>query len=552
MSHEWMRKFEPWFVNAARACALWNNDTDSGTQSDYFRTKLRYIDYSWHLKLSQKLADETPRDPNVVSLAHDNSLALSPIHFAYMDVGCWAGDGGDKGWTKHREFGVVRGHLAVLCAFAKDPSQYRSYSNPPSWGSFKNPTPSPFVDATITSHPDWRPVSDVLDKLSTALPKNHLYILGATTITSRYVPVPARGQTDPVLIFIGDFHAPVATKSSDAHIVEGGKEMLRGRLEVWSDEMEMEFPDFVPGASIANLFRDSPRLYAEVTGDMQWGRTTTHASMERWLNCYHVKGSRAADIFQGAGEDLRAFVDALADAHRTAWPLEFFQLGDLFDLWLGFQRAFGKQEGTLWAVDNLRKDTLEFARFWVKRSLFATEQGPHLVHLLTLSQHAGKNQQTGAPLQTHFLYGNHDNYRKHGNSEAITVPADHEHEGLKIEAFHVPSCVKRPGLWVEHGHQPDTSNHDENPSRGHALTQAAFLSPSVRSKEGAAGWANSILDEYTLPRLTSIHHALKTCLPNPIESSEPCRGIYVMGHSHEPMLKRVELWPCPPRTLRPA
>lgn len=366
-------------------------------------------------------------------------------------------------------------------------------------------------------------------------------------ITSPYVPVPvpARNEPAPVLIFIGDLHAPVVTSSSEAHIFEGGNEMLRGRLDVWTDEMKL--PDFQPGAPVATLLRDANQLLAEATGNMNWGRTTTHASMEKWLSCYHVKGRRTADIFQDAGEDLRAFVDALANAHRTTWPIEVFQLGDLFDLWLGFQRAFGPQEGTVWAMDRPFEDTLEFARFWVKRSLFATEQGPHLVHLLTLSQRAGDNQQTGAPLQTHFLYGNHDNYRRHGNSRAITVPAGHEHAGLKIEAFHLPSCFQRSGLWVEHGHQPDPSNHDEDPSRGHALTQAAFLSPNVRSKEGPVGWANSILDEYNLPRLTSIHHALKTCLPNPVESSAPCRGIYVMGHSHEPMLKRVELWPCPPR-----
>ncbi len=289
------------------------------------------------------------------------------------------------------------------------------------------------------------------------------------------------------------------------------------------------------------------QFLGEVTSDLRWGRATTREAMEKWLHCYHAKGQRSADIFQGAGADMRAFVDALANVHRDTWPLEVFQLGDLFELWLGFQHAFGRQDGTLKAVDNLLEDALEFARFWVERSLFATDQGPHLVHLLTLSAHAGKNRQTGASLHTHFLYGNHDNYRKHGGGMAITVPEGHEHAGMKIAAFHVPSFVARAGLWVEHGHQPDPNNHDEDPSFGHQLTQAAFFAPSIRSKEGAAGWATSMTDENHLFRLSSIHHALKTCLLGHIDSSEPCRGIYVMGHSHEPMLKRVELWPSPPR-----
>jgi hypothetical protein len=274
---------------------------------------------------------------------------------------------------------------------------------------------------------------------------------------------------------------------------------------------------------------------------------TTHEAMEKWLRSYHVKGHRTADIFQGAGADLRAFVDALADVHRDTWPLEVFQLGDLFDLWLGFQRAFGTQEGTLKAVDNLLEDALEFARFWVKRSLFETDQGPHLVHLLTLSERAGKNRQTGAELQTHFLYGNHDNYRKHGGGMDITVPPGHEHAGLTIKSFHVPSFVKRPGLWAEHGHQPDPNNHDEDPAKGHRATQLAFFTPSIRSAEGAYGWAASALDDDDLLRVNCIHHALTKCLLDHIDSSEPCRGFYVMGHSHEPMLKRVELWPSPPR-----
>jgi hypothetical protein len=544
MSSTWIKKFEPWFVTAARTCALWNNETDAETLSDYFRTKLRYIDYPLYSQLSQKLATETPCDPNVVSLAHDNSLAISPIHFAYMDVGCWAGDGGENAWTRHREFGVVHGHLAVLCAFSTKPGDYRRYSNPPSWKSFENPTPSPLIDATITRHPDWKPIGNVLGKLSGALRDDKLYILGATAITSRYVTVPARGDTDPVMVFIGDFHAPVATESSNAHIVEAGKELLRGRLDVWTEGIEI--PTLLPGAP---LVLKTGQFLEEITGDLRWGRSTTRAAMEKWLHCYYVKGRRTADIFQGAGADLRAFVDALADVHRDTWPLEVFQLGDLFDLWLGFQRAFGRQEGTLKAVDNLLEDALEFARFWVERSLFQTDQGPHLVHLLTLSARAGKNRQTGAALRTHFLYGNHDNYRKHGGGMAITVPEGHEHAGMKIAAFHVPSFSNPDGLWAEHGHQPDPNNRDENPAKGHRATQLAFFTPSIRSAEGAYGWAASTIENDNLLRVTSIHHAIDTCLLRHLDKTapEPCRGFYVMGHSHEPMLKRVELWPSPPR-----
>jgi hypothetical protein len=92
-------------------------------------------------------------------------------------------------------------------------------------------------------------------------------------------------------------------------------------------------------------------------------------------------------------------------------------VGDFFDLWMGFQRAF---KGS---IDKLVPDAMDFARFWVERTLFKTEQSAHLAHLLTLSESAGPNAQTGARLETTFLYGNHDNYRKHSIDETLTVPS---------------------------------------------------------------------------------------------------------------------------------
>jgi hypothetical protein len=131
---------------------------------------------------------------------------------------------------------------------------------------------------------------------------------------------------------------------------------------------------------------------------------------------------------------------------------------------------------------------------------------------------------------------------------------------MKINAFHLPSFEERAGLWAEHGHQPDTFNRDENPSLGHQLTQAALFQPGVRALEGPAGWTTSMGDGRGIQRVKSIEHALHRCLlnhvrpPNPKAQPEakiePCRGVYVMGHTHEAMLKRVELWPCPPRKYR--
>jgi hypothetical protein len=186
--------------------------------------------------------------------------------------------------------------------------------------------------------------------------------------------------------------------------------------------------------------------------------------------------------------------------------------------------------------------------------LFASEQGPHLVHLLTLGQWARPNKATNQPLKTTFLYGNHDNYLKHGGSSSIVVPAGHEHAGQSVPAFHRPSFVEMDGLWAEHGHQCDTFNWDEDPSAGHALTQAAFVQSSVRNLEKPAGWVVAFGDGNRIQRTLSIAHAMNRCLLNHVgwqlsdkgmrsAPHAPCRGIYVMGHTHEAILKRVEVLP---------
>jgi hypothetical protein len=542
MADKWISGFEPWFLDAAASWARTNGNLDGEQLSTYFQTKLRYIHFGWCEKLLTKLASETPSDPKVAVVDQDTSMALSPIHFVYMDVGCWAGDG-EPGWTRHREFGLVNGHVVVLCSFSNDPDYYKNKLKPPTWAKFKGAlTSTPMIDASISKHPDFQPIMALLDNLSgTEESIGKLYLLGATMITSRFVPVPARGDADPITVFIGDFHAPVATTSKNAHIFDSGRERLLGRLDMGSSWLNAPMPVPLPP------FVGSPKaawLTAEVFQDMDFNSSASHEAVEEWLRYYHVFGRQTADIFQGAGQDLRTFVDYLRGFHASTWPIKVVQLGDLFDLWLGFRRAF---KGSL---DNLLPDAMDFARFWVERALFNTEQSMHLTHLLTLSDTAEPNKRTGAKLHTRFLYGNHDNYRKHMIEDSITVPVGLEHQGKPVHVFNAPSHMEVPGMWAEHGHQPDPSNWDQDPTSGHRLTQAAFIEPGIRNIEGFATWFRTFGDGKGIPRTVSIEYAMKRCLLNHINSSEPCRGIYVMGHSHEPMLKRVELWPSPPRKYR--
>jgi len=529
VSDKWISGFEPWFVDAAGGWARTNGGLQGEALSTYFQTRLRYIDYGLYQRVSTRLAARTPADAKVAVVEEKTSIALSPIHFVYMDVGCWAGDGGKDGWTKHREFGLVYGHMAVLCSFSDEPEYYFKKLKAPEWKGAEALKSTAFINATIAKHPDFERIGDLLDNLAGATSIGTLRILGATLITTPFVPVPARGAMQPINVFIGDLHAPAATRSSDAHIVEDGKERLRGRLNL------------IPPIPVPSL---PAWLLAQVMSDMDYGACATRDSVEQWLRTYHQPGRRTADIFQGAGQDLRTFVDYLRGFHAEQWPLRVLQLGDFFDLWLGFQRAF---KGS---IAKLLPDAMDFARFWVERTLLKTEQSAHLRHLLTLSETAPPNKKTRAGLETVFLYGNHDNYRKYAVSNPLTVPAGLEHGGKRLSVFHAPKKLSVLGMWAEHGHQPDTANWDEDPSFGYKLTQAAFIEPAIRNHEGFAGWAANLGDGNQVPRVLSIKHAMKRCLPDPGKSPDICRGIYVMGHSHEPMLKRVELWPHPPRKYR--
>lgn len=545
----WVGGFEEPFRKAAGTCALRGGNADALTLEKYFETRLLYVSPPAGARLGAS------GDPRVVTVDGQTSHALSRIHIIYLDVGCWAGHGEDQ-WPRHREFGVAYGQLVLLCAFSlmerkpTDPDPYAAYGNPQVWRSKTSTLVSTaLVDATIAHHPDWPKIEKLLRALAEAVPRSQLRILGATSLASIYVQEPPRGEDVPITIFLGDLHAPVATTPANAHIVENGREMLRGRLAMRTDELQGVPP--LPGSDLAKLGYKAGQRTAEALQELQWNATTTHESIERWLGLYHREKQRAADIFEDAGADLRDFVDALQRFHETEYPLELVQLGDLFDLWLGFQHAFGDTRGGVDALDNLRDDAMEFARFWVKRTLFETEQGPHLVHLLTLGQRAARNRETGLRLRTTFLYGNHDNYLKHGSDAPVVVPAGREHAGRKISVFGRRSFDAREGLWAEHGHHPDGFNRDKDPRSGHGLTQAAFFEPFVRKVEGPAGWVAAAAKGTYIPRLVSIEHAIRRCVRGqPNLPGTRFRGVYVMGHTHEAMLKRVELLPCPPRKDR--
>jgi len=542
MADGWLSGFDPDFLDAAATCARTGNSKDNiPALRKYFDTKLRCSRFDWFTKLASRLGS-TAKAPKLVAAGQVNTLGLAGIQFIYMDVGCWAGAARDDahGWTKHREFGVVFGHLVFLCSFGWAPHYYDP--EPVLWSNFKGAKPEDRIDPAIKIHPDFPRVKAFLDHLAGDTTIGELNILAAAMVNSWLIPTPSSSEQDPILVFIGDLHAPATTGLGDAQIVENGKQMLRGRLDMLPPGLG-PIPPWVTDP-LHGLAGYPSWLTTQVFSEMSYDASTSLDSVRKWVADYHADIGARADIFQDAGQDLRTFVDHLRNYHEAESPLRVIQLGDFFDLWLGFQRAFKD------SIDDPLPCASEFARLWVERTLLATRQGPHLAHLLTLSQTAKPNRKTGAPLHTHFVYGNHDNYRRHGGGADIELPSGSEHGGLKIHVFGAPPALDYPGLWAEHGHQKDPSNNDESPTSGHELTQLAFLHPGVRSIEGFGTWGRTKFweaDFNQLPRVVCIRRAMDQCLLGALDSGAPCRGMYVMGHSHEPMLKKVELWPSPPK-----
>jgi len=359
MTDPWKKNFEPSFLDAANECTRHLAQTGPNTRKAYFQLQLRFaatngppekddVGLPVYKDLENKLAKETPASSVVVPTGKDEvaTLGLAPIHFLYMDVGCWTGDGDPPGWRRHREFGVVYGHIAILCAFGDEPRYYTEHTM---WKDF-DAAKTAYIDDAVKSHPDFPKIRDFLQNLSgLGATIGELHIVAAASLASKYIPAPKPDEKnkgyDPIHVFIGDLHAPVADNETNTHIIEGNKALLRGRLDLvaplgWNIATAMT--SMIPGFWPVGLLARMPAWLAyQVLTDMNYeAETTVVDSANKWVHKYHANGGQGAEIFQSAGQDLRQFVDYLQAYHKSTHPLHVVQLGDFFDLWIGFQRAF--------------------------------------------------------------------------------------------------------------------------------------------------------------------------------------------------------------------
>jgi predicted phosphodiesterase len=240
-----------------------------------------------------------------------------------------------------------------------------------------------------------------------------------------------------------------------------------------------------------------------------------------WHQCY-IKG----EIFQKAGQDLSLFAGQLRKAQGNVdASLWLLQLGDMFDLWLGFDRFFNAdppflsmragrtgnvivdddppKKATATDVSNTPTTPRSFVETWVNRTMYQTTESDHVREFLQFPLSHSK-----------FLYGNHDNYL------AKVVPSDL----AKLRGSTYAKDHKEKGvLYACHGHQFDSSNRD-GALFGVAATQTAF-------------WGGTFIRSLEPDSRADTFKGAATLLWKKMEDF----AIFAMGHTHCPLLVEVQI-----------
>lgn len=496
--------------------------------------------------------------------------------FIYMDVGRWGGDYDTcDAWTRRRNFGLVCGSAAILCNYKNPNSSANQYLG--------------MIDEEVIDCPDIKKMIPLLNKLSESKILGPLTVMKASFCTDKKSEAPS---SEEILVFLGDIHAPVMNVSKrtylqDTEPIDMTHAWSCGRIKITTNEIgkNKEIMENIANFSsqvkklgsepkiteiillMEAIFKNSSKeiiteLLNKILGksfesqqlttldnvkknkwkDEKWkdeytiealklilkillkdqqlnewdgNETIKGGSACCWFKHYHGGGeNNGVDIFQNAGKDLREFLNLLLEyqsdsQNQEATPVKLIQLGDLYDFWLGLKRAFDTIDPEKMISNDTAKSFLEF---WKKETLSKTYVSESIDLLLNGT----------CSLNHKFVYGNHDSYRKTSQWPDEEKALDH---------------FESTGVWAEHGHQSDIFNQDSNAIIGWASAVFGFYVPEARDWEGPLRKMEENLISGTLcRRLTCILHATEQC-----QQKNSRRQIYVMGHTHEPLLKKVHV-----------
>jgi hypothetical protein len=355
---------------------------------------------------------------------------LSPAErsFIYLDVGRW---GGSQFYPTARDFGIVCGRTAVLCAFRTDKGA-------------ATPVPNKYS----------RPEVDHINALLTHLGSGSMGAVKVRRYDTARTLLPNNADVTPDRIFVimGDMHLPVITSLSDTQ----GPRM--GRKPGNDDHDTPAYPIVAPDGTVMGY---------------QPAHTSNGGMVEQdaidWYQNYNGADASGAhtrqggDIFEKAGPDLTEMVRLLNTF--TGFPLHLLQLGDMIDLWIGLERFFAEHPSRV-VLDTTKSnpDPVTWINHWTDKTLTGTTQSEHVQHFLAFNN-GRKN----------WLYGNHDNYLGAYNPTQLTMMSGNQN---RQESFD----ERQTRLFASHGHRWDSSNRD-GATRGQAITQLAFSHPFVRGME---------------------------------------------------------------------
>jgi hypothetical protein len=253
---------------------------------------------------------------------------LSPAErsFLYLDVGRW---GGSQYYPKARDFGIVCGRTAVLCAFRTDVGS-------------AGPIPNTY------SRPEVDHINALLQHLSGGAMgpvKVRRYDTARTLLPNNADITPER-----IFVIVGDMHLPVITSLNDTFGPRWGRQPGN------------------TGTSGDMVINDAIDWYSNYDGADGSG----------------VHNRQGGDIFEQAGPDLSELV-RLLNAF-TAFPLHLLQLGDMIDLWIGLERFFAEHPSKV-VMDTTKNDPDAFAwvNHWTDRTLTGTTQSQHVQNFLSFT-----------------------------------------------------------------------------------------------------------------------------------------------------------------------
>ena len=540
-------------------------------------------------EVANKIRDSKKRR-RIVGQQGTTTLAQPVLaRVTYMDVGCWIGNAPDEHdtaahWGKKRYFGVVFGRLSVLCAYRP-------------WETAGKPAPHFAENWTLPASdlretPQYKRVLPLLKALSS---DPHLGPVVVTKAMLNDQPEAVAPPEDRIHVILGDLHAPVMTDHAQTtagalaenptdfpgtiHALPGAhmqaaqqlglihfgptmKYPLRGRYD-----RGVVAPSLVPG--LARLFGEGAKATVNhetaatvittavglsaparivfgavgaATGAATAAGLGSIASatrlrtwsdhdavdlpvVEDWFDRYHGRtGKLGADVFDSAGADLLAWLRMIkayqSDSNAQQPPVRLMQLGDLFDFWIGLQCPFDLVGGARNFPDP--SSARRFVNHWLAESL----RNPAIEFLWNFDTH--EPPVTDDRLKTVFLHGNHDTYM--GTSLL---------QGREPLLSQFVESDK--GLIAQHGHQDDAFNNEPTAGIGYLLTQAVFLDNYVRTIEDPMSSLKTKLFGGMWTRLGYDEAALKNCVFQRLDAGAPPASTFIMGHTHEPALQRVNV-----------